>query len=111
MAKYIMLKILKIYSNKFYQTNMYSIDYTNKFKKDIKLCKKRGYDIQKIKKAIEFLENDGQVPENYLPHKLHGKLSEYWDCHIEPDWLLIYKIEDTIKLVTLVRTGTHSDIL
>ena len=89
---------------------MYQLDYTGKFKKDLKLCQKRGYDMTAIRTVIKYLEVDGQVPEQYLPHKLVGKLQGYWECHIEPNWLLIYDIKETIKLVSLARTGTHSDL-
>lgn len=89
---------------------MYELDYTGKFKKDLKTCQKRGYNMAEIRIAIQYLEQDGQVPEIYKPHKLVGKLKGYWECHIQPDWLLIYDVKDTIKLVSLARTGTHSDL-
>lgn len=90
---------------------MYSIEYTGKFKKDLKLCEKRGYNIAELQLVVMFLEKDGQVPEKYKPHKLVGKnYIGFWECHIEPDWLLVYDIQDTIKLITLTRTGTHSDL-
>ena len=89
---------------------MYQLDYTGKFKKDLKLCQKRGYDMTAIRTVIKYLEVDGQVPVQYLPHKLVGKLQGYWECHIEPNWLLIYDIKESIKLVSLARTGTHSDL-
>lgn len=63
-----------------------------------------------IRTVIKYLEIDGQVPEIYKPHKLVGKLRGYWECHIQPDWLLIYDVKDTIRLVSLARTGTHSDL-
>lgn len=90
---------------------MYSLDYTGKFKKDLKLCQKRGYDMNLIREVIVFMEEHGQAPEENKPHKLQGKLLGYWECHIEPDWLLIYDIQDSIRLITLARTGTHSDLL
>lgn len=91
---------------------MYELKPTGQFKKDLKLCQKRGYDIRNIAEVLEFLKNDGQVPEKYLPHKLVGrKYKGFWECHVEPDWLLVYDIQETICLVALVRTGTHSDLL
>ena len=90
---------------------MYSIDSTGKFKKDLKLCQRRGYDLTSIKTVIKCLELNGCVPEEYSPHTLSDKLNGYWECHIEPDWLLIYDVNDVVRLVTLVRTGTHSDLL
>ena len=90
---------------------MYELKPTGQFKKDLKLCKKRGYDLQNIVIALEYLRNDGQVPPEYLPHKLEGKgYKGFWECHIEPNWLLVYDIQDTVCLVALVRTGTHSDL-
>lgn len=89
---------------------MYELDYTGKFKKDLKTCEKRGYNMAEIRTVIKYLEIDGQVPEIYKPHKLVGKLRGYWECHIQPDWLLIYDVKDTIRLVSLARTGTHSDL-
>ena len=90
---------------------MYTLDYTGRFKKDVIVCQRRGYDLAALQRVIKFLEEDGQVPQNYKPHKLSGKLSGFWECHIESNWLLIYDIQDTIRLVSLVRTGTHSDLL
>lgn len=89
---------------------MYSIETTNKFEKDLKICQKRGLDMAEIQTAIMYLESDGQVPEKYKPHKLNSNYAGFWECHIKPNWLLIYDIQDTIKLITLTRTGTHSDL-
>lgn len=71
---------------------------------------KRGLDIDAIRKVIHILENNGQVPTEYHPHILKGSWNGIWECHIQPDWLLLYDISDTIKLIRLVRTGTHSDL-
>ena len=90
---------------------MYELDYTGKFKKDVKTCQKRGYNLDLLQKVIKHLETDGQVPATYDPHKLKGKLNGFWECHITPDWLLIYDIQERIRLVSLARTGTHSDLL
>ena len=90
---------------------MYRLDYTGKFRKDVRLCQRRGYDMSALQKAIKYLEINGQVPSSYNPHKLMGKLKGFWECHIEPDWLLIYDVQDTIRLVSLARTGTHADLL
>ena len=90
---------------------MYELDYTGKFKKDVKTCQRRGYDMDLLRTVILYLEKDGQVPKEYKPHTLKGKLKGYWECHITPDWLLIYDVQDKIRLVSLARTGTHSDLL
>ena len=89
---------------------MYQLDYTGKFKKDVKTCEKRGYDLSALRTVIKHLEEEGQVPAEYLPHKLVGKLRGYWECHIDSNWLLIYDVKETIELVSLARTGTHSDL-
>ena len=89
---------------------MYDIEYTGKFKKDMKLCAKRGWDMSKIRVAIELLHQNGALPDTYKPHHLSGDLSKYWECHIAPDWLLMYDVKETVKLVSLARTGTHSDL-
>jgi len=60
--------------------------------------------------VLALLEQYGQVPQKYLPHVLSGKYRGIWECHISPDWLLLYTRTDKVRLVRLVRTGTHSDI-
>ena len=88
----------------------YEIEYTGKIKKDIKLAQKRGLNLELFKEVIILLENNGKLPAKYKPHILKGNFSGYWECHIQPDWLLIWKQDDEIKLVSLTRTGTHSDL-
>ncbi|MBS9780634.1 MAG: type II toxin-antitoxin system YafQ family toxin [Moraxellaceae bacterium] len=89
---------------------------TNRFKKQYKLMKKRGKDLTKLKQVIIALSNDEPLAEAHRDHKLTGNLSIYRECHIEPDWLLIYQKQDTIenkqaiKLLYLVETGSHSDL-
>ena len=81
---------------------------SNKFNKDFKRIQKRNWNIESLKTVIEILASGNSLPDEYKDHSLIGKLSEYRDCHIEPDWLLIYKIED--NFLVLYRTGSHSDI-
>jgi mRNA interferase YafQ len=69
---------------------MYSFVYTNQFKKDFKRCIKRNYQINLIEKAFEILASNGELPLSYKPHKLSGDFSGYNECHIKPDWLLIW---------------------
>ena len=88
----------------------YKIEYTGKIKKDIKLAQKRGLDIQLFKEVILLLEKEGKLSQKYKPHVLKGNYKGYWECHIQPDWLLIWKQNEEIKLVSLARTGTHSDL-
>ena len=89
---------------------MLDLRFTSKFEKDYKLIKKRNYDISKLKTVVLMLRNREQLPAKYLDHALNGKYTGYRECHIEPDWLLVYKIEDENLILTLIRTGTHSDL-
>lgn len=89
---------------------MYEFEYSSQFKKDYKLMKRRGADMELISTVLGFLEQYGQVPREYLPHVLSGKYKGIWECHISPDWLLLYTRSDKVRLVRLVRTGTHSDV-
>lgn len=89
---------------------MLKIFYSTKFKKDIKLIKKRGYKLEEFETVVNILKSQKPLPAKYCDHALGGNYKNYRECHIEPDWLLIYKIEnDTLSLV-LFRTGTHSDL-
>ena len=89
---------------------MYAIDYTNRFKKDIKRCVKRGLDINKIIKAIKILEEHGELPSIYKPHKLVGVRQGQWECHISPDWLMVWEQNDNELTLLFLQTGTHSDL-
>jgi mRNA interferase YafQ len=81
---------------------------TNQFKKDIKRALKRGKDLAKLKAVVDFLLADQPLPPKNRDYPLGGNWAGHRDCHIEPDWILIYKIlEDEIRLE---RTGTHSDL-
>jgi len=61
-------------------------------------------------KVIELLEISGKLPQNFKPHLLSGNFSGYWECHIKPDWLLIWRQNDKSRVIELVRTGTHADL-
>jgi mRNA interferase YafQ len=89
---------------------MYSIEQTNLFKKDIKLAKKRGLKMELLDEVVTVLVTNGKLPSKYKPHVLKGNYKGLWECHIKPDWLLIWKQDDGIKLISLTRTGTHSDL-
>lgn len=88
----------------------YSIKLSGKFKKNYKLAKKRGLDIRLLKDVIYKLGEGIALEEKYKDHELKGKWKGFRECHIQPDWLLIYLIEDDIVTLTLVDTGTHSDL-
>ena len=89
---------------------MYDLEYSGQFKKDLKLMNKRGVNLNDLRKVLDYLIIEGQVPISYKPHILSGKYIGVWECHINPDWLLVYDINNSIKLVRLVRTGSHSDL-
>jgi mRNA interferase YafQ len=78
------------------------------FRKDIKKQKKRGKDLSKLKVVVDLLISGDDLPARVVDHALTGQWSGWRDCHIEPDWLLIYK--KTPDTLTLGRTGSHSDL-
>jgi len=78
------------------------------FRNDLKRQRRRGKNIEELIAAVELLAENGGLPEGYRPHKLSGEWKGVWECHIEPNWLLIYDI--TPAEVLLIRTGTHSDL-
>ena len=86
------------------------IVWTNQFKKDYKLAMKRHLDISQLDNIIRKLAGGEQLEEKNRDHLLTGNWSGYRECHIQPDWLLVYKIENELLVLTLTRTGTHSDL-
>ena len=86
----------------------YSIERTAQFKRDFKLAEKQGLDMTELAKVIMILANGDRLPDKYRDHELQGNYKGYRECHIEPDWLLIYKISSNILVLSLVRTGSHS---
>jgi mRNA interferase YafQ len=78
------------------------------FRNDLKRQKRRGRDVEDLIAAVELLAETGTLPESYRPHRLRGEWKGAWECHIEPDWLLIYDVTETEVL--LIRTGSHSDL-
>ena len=90
---------------------MYIVKPTNHFKKDLKLVQKRGYDIQLLTDVIKKLAAGESLPEKNRDHALVGNLKNCRECHIAPDWLLIYEIDKDELILYLTRTGTHSDLL
>jgi len=89
---------------------MNKISTTNKFEKDVIRCLKSNYDISKLETVVQILEDKGILPKEYKPHPLKGEWINNWECHIEPDWLLIWLPQKKEKIITLVRTGTHSQL-
>ena len=89
---------------------MREIRYSARFKHDYKLCKKRGRDMRRMQNVLSILASGETIPERYKDHPLKSNWKGYRDIHIEPDWILIYKLEENENIL-LVATGTHSDIL
>ncbi len=89
---------------------MYKVKVTNQFKKDWKICIKRGLPMHLIEEAITILAQNGSLPEKYKPHRLSGTRLGEWECHIRPDWLMIWEQDETELTLLMLNTGTHSDI-
>lgn len=89
---------------------MLTIKYQTAFKRDYKRIKKRGYDTALLKKTIEKLAEGGTMPGEYRDHALSGDYSGCRECHISPDWLLVYEVTENDLVLYLMRTGTHSDL-
>ena len=89
---------------------MYHVSYTNRFKKDLKQCAKRGLNLTKIMSVIKQLEQNGCLSEEFKPHKLSGIRAGQWECHIQPDWLLVWEQNDEKLTLLFLQTGTHSDL-
>lgn len=89
---------------------MLKIRYSSRFKKDYKAIVKRDYDVKLLEEVLNILVQEKPLPQKYLDHPLSGNYGGHRECHITPDWLLIYKIEKDILTLSLTRTGTHSDL-
>ena len=89
---------------------MFTIRFTAKMKRDVKRIAKRGKDISKLTVVLDLLALGDQLPEKYQDHPLKGDMEGYRGCHIEPDWLLVYKIVKDKLVLLAVGTGTHSDL-
>jgi mRNA interferase YafQ len=87
---------------------MRTIEQAAAFRRDLKKAKKRGKDLSKLYALVEALATDEPLDRKHVPHPLTGSWKPCWDCHIEPDWLLIYVV--TPESIALVRTGTHADL-
>ncbi|OON99013.1 MAG: addiction module toxin RelE [Epulopiscium sp. Nele67-Bin004] len=86
------------------------IIWTSQFKKDYKKAIKRGNDMNIIDDVIRMLSRNEVLPEKYKDHELKGNYKGYRECHLYPDWLLIYKIDNGVLTLVLSRTGSHSDL-
>lgn len=92
------------------RASKYTVKPTSQFKKDYKLAMKRGLDISLLEDIVAKLALGESLPEKNRDHALSGNWNGYRECHILPDWLLIYKLEDNVLILTLARTGTHSNL-
>ncbi len=88
----------------------YTVKVTTQFKKDYKLALKRHLNVELLEDVIAILAMGEALPKKYKDHDLSGDWVGHRECHIQPDWLLVYRIEDNVLVLTLSRTGTHSDL-
>lgn len=88
----------------------YEVKPSNQFRKDLKLVAKRGYKIELLTNVIKKLANGEKLAPKYKDHQLSGNFGFYRECHIQPDWLLIYEIDGNELILYLTRTGTHSEL-
>jgi mRNA interferase YafQ len=89
---------------------MYALATTTQFRKDYKLAKKRGCDLKLLEQVIDVLLSGTPLPQKNRDHALHGNYEGFRECHVQPDWLLIYAIDNGRLILTVSRTGTHSDL-
>ena len=88
----------------------YTLKTTRNFRKDVERCIKRGLSIEKLRTVMELLTRDGQLPKHYRPHILRGNRRGQWECHIEPNWLLVWEQDEDELILLMINTGTHSDL-
>lgn len=89
---------------------MFDIRFNSRMKRDVKLMKKRGKDLSKLENILTKLANGENLPDKNKDHQLKGEWQNFRECHIEPDWLLIYRIEDDELILYATATGTHADL-
>lgn len=87
-----------------------NILYSKQFKKDVKRIAKRGFNLEELKNVIRMLQQGEKLDVKYKNHPLTGEFEGTFDCHIKPDWILIYSLDDVNLILTCIRTGTHSDL-
>lgn len=88
----------------------YEIKRTSAFKREVKLMMRRGKNLEKLLQIVALLADGIPLPPECRNHPLVGDYIGYWECHIEPDWLLVYTISEQYLILTLAKTGTHSDL-
>ena len=88
----------------------YEVVFTSRFKKDVKLAKKQHRDLEAMYQVIEKLANGEKLDDKHRDHDLSGNYAGCIECHIEPDWIMIYEIIDSVLVLSLARIGSHSDL-
>lgn len=88
----------------------YEVKLTNQFKRDLKLAKKQGKDINKLFAVISMIAEGNKLDSKYRDHNLSGDYAGCRECHVEPDWLLVYEIIDSVLVLMIYRVGTHSEL-
>ena len=83
---------------------------SNQFRKDLKLARKRGLKIERLKEVVNILAEQKKLEDKYRDHGLSGEYKGFRECHIESDWLLVYRIDEDVLELFLFRTGSHSDL-
>jgi len=89
---------------------MLIIEFTPQMKRDVKKMKKRGKDLEKLTKTLAILASEKVLPQQYRDHPLKGSLHDFRECHIEPNWLLMYQIFEDKLILSCTATGTHDDL-
>jgi len=89
---------------------MYEIQFTSRFKKELRLLEKRGYNMQRMDAVVNALASGNPLDKKHHDHALSGNWMGYRECHVAPDWLLVYRIFSDVLVLSLSRTGTHADL-
>ena len=89
---------------------MLEVVLSNQFKKDLKLAAKRGYKLELLEETVDKIASNVKLEDKYRDHALTGNYVGFRECHIQSDWLLVYRIENTELILFLSRTGSHSDL-
>lgn len=88
----------------------YEVKFTNQFKRDLKLAKKQGKDINKLFEVISTIAEGKNLDSKYRDHNLNGDYAGCRECHVEPDWLLVYEVMDNVLVLMIYRVGTHAEL-
>lgn len=89
---------------------MYTIRFTARFQKNARECRRNGKNMEELRDVLRMLEQDGRVPDEYSPHLLHEEYAGCWECHIEDDWLLVWRQDDARLTMLMTNTGTHDEL-